>query len=117
MVSANGKVAELFCRIRFGGTVVGMGFKRSLAVVSATCMDDEEQMEEVERRVRDEEPVLLVGSPIDRGALRQRTSSFAAGCARRSGLQDGCSCMGIHVGCVVTLSFVQEMAEKGADFS
>ena len=43
-------------------------------------MEDEELMEEVERRVCDEEPVLLVGSPIERGqaqeprgAMRQRT--------------------------------------------
>ena len=29
-------------------------------------MDDEEQREEAERRVRDEEPVLLIGSPMCR---------------------------------------------------
>ena len=29
-------------------------------------MSDEEQMEEVEQRVRDEEPVLLIGSPMCR---------------------------------------------------
>ena len=123
---ANVKVVELFCRNRFGDAAVSMGFERGIVADCATGwdMEDEELMEEVERRVRDEEPVLLIGFPIERrqaqkhrGAMRQRTSSFAAGCARRSGLQDGCSCMSIHVGCVVTLSFVQEMAEKGAHFS
>ena len=108
---ANFKVAELFCRNRFGDADVSMGFERGIAVDCATGWDkeDEEQMEEVERRVLDEEPVLLIGSPIERGqaqeprgAMRQRTSSFAAGCTRRSGLQDGCSCMSIHVGCVVS---------------
>ena len=51
---ANFKVAELFCRNRFGESAVDMGFERGLV---------EEQMEEVEQRIRDEEPVLLIGSP------------------------------------------------------
>ena len=65
---ANVKVAELFCRDRFGGTDVDMGFERGLVVDYATGqdMDDEEQMKYVERRVRDEEPVLLIGSPMCR---------------------------------------------------
>ena len=62
---ANFKVAELFCRIRFGESAVDMGFERGLVVDCATgwSMSDEVQMEEVEQRVRDEEPVLLIGSP------------------------------------------------------
>ena len=46
-----------------------MGFERGLVLDYATGwdMDDEEQMEEVERRVRDEEPVLLIAfSSVDR---------------------------------------------------
>ena len=45
-----------------------MGFQRGLAVDSATGwnMDDEEQMEEVKQRVRDEEPALLILSPVCR---------------------------------------------------
>ena len=54
------KVAELFCRNKFGDAAVDMGF-------GATGWDmDDEHMEEVERRVRDEEPVLLIGSPMCR---------------------------------------------------
>ena len=61
---ANFKVAELFCRNRFGESAVDMGFERGLVVDCATgwSMSDEEQMEEVEQRIRDEEPVLLIGS-------------------------------------------------------
>ena len=42
--------------------------KRGLAVNCATGWDMrvEEQMKEVEQRVRDEEPVLLIGSPVCR---------------------------------------------------
>ena len=42
-----------------------MGFERGLVVDCATGwnMNDEEQMEKVEQRIRDEEPVLLIGSP------------------------------------------------------
>ena len=56
---ANDKVADWFG---------DMGFERGLVVDYATGwdMDGEEQMEEVERRVRDEEPVLLIGSPMCR---------------------------------------------------
>ena len=63
---ANFKVAALFCRNRFCGSAVDMSFERGLVVDSATgwSMSDEEQMEEVERRIRDEEPVLLIGSPM-----------------------------------------------------
>ena len=62
---ANFKVAELFCRNRCGESAVDVGFERGLVVDCATgwSMTDEEQMEEVEQRVRDEEPVLLIGSP------------------------------------------------------
>ena len=62
---ANFKVVELFCRNRFGDAAVSMGFERGIVVDCATGwdMEDEEQVEEVERRVRDEEPVLLIGSP------------------------------------------------------
>ena len=62
---ANFKVVELFCRNRFGDAAVSMGFERGIVVDCATGwdMEDEEQVEEVERRVRDEEAVLLIGSP------------------------------------------------------
>ena len=45
-----------------------MGFERGLVVDHATGwnMSDEEQVKEVEQRVRDEEPVLLLGSPMCR---------------------------------------------------
>ena len=45
-----------------------MGFERGLVVDCATgwSMSDEAQMEEVEQRIRDEEPVLLIGSPTCR---------------------------------------------------
>ena len=55
---ANFKVAELFRRSRFGDSVVDCA--------TGWSMSDEEQMEEVEQRVRDEEPVLLMGSPMCR---------------------------------------------------
>ena len=60
---SNFKVAELFCRNRFGEAAVSMGFERCLVVDCATGwnMSDEEQMKEFEQRVRDEEPVLLIG--------------------------------------------------------
>ena len=60
------KVAELFCRNRSGDAAVSMGFEHGLVVDFATGwnMSDEEQMKEVEQRVRDEEPVLLLGSPM-----------------------------------------------------
>ena len=63
---ANFKVAELFCRNRFGDAAVSVGFERGLAVNHATRWDMrvEEQMKEVEQRVRDEEPLLLIGSPM-----------------------------------------------------
>ena len=57
---ANFKVAELFCRNRFGESAV------VLDCATGWSMSDEEQMEEVEQRVRDEEPVLLIGSPMCR---------------------------------------------------
>ena len=62
------KVAELCCRERIGDSAVDMGFERGLVVDCATgsIMIDEEQMEEVEQRVRDEEPVLLIVSPMCR---------------------------------------------------
>ena len=45
-----------------------MGFERGLVLDCATgwSMSDEEQNEEVEQRIRDEEPVLLIGSPMCR---------------------------------------------------
>ena len=62
------EVAELCCRNRIGDSAVDMGFERGLVVDCATgwIMSDEEQMEEVEQRVRDEEPVLLIVSPMCR---------------------------------------------------
>ena len=65
---ANFKVAELFCRNRFGESAIDLGFERGLVVDCATrwSMSDEVQTEEVEQRVRDEEPVLLIGSPMCR---------------------------------------------------
>ena len=65
---ANFKVAELFCRSRFGDADVSMGFERGFVVDHATHwnMSDEEQMQEVEQRVLDEEPVLSIGSPLCR---------------------------------------------------
>ena len=68
VASANFKVADLFCRNRFGESAVGMRFERGLEVDCATgwSMSDEEQMEEVEQRIRDDEPVLLIGSPTCR---------------------------------------------------
>ena len=67
---ANFKVAELFWRDRFGESAVDVGFDRGLVVHCATgwSMSDEEQMEEVEQRVHDEEPVLLIGSPLCRAS-------------------------------------------------
>ena len=64
----NFKVAELFCKNRFGDAAVDMGLERGLVVDYATGwdMEDEEQMKEVERRVLEEEPVLLIGSPMCR---------------------------------------------------
>ena len=51
-------VVDLFCGNTFGGTAVDLGFERGLVVDYATGwdMDDKEQMEEVERHVRGEEP-------------------------------------------------------------
>ena len=68
MAPAIFKVAELFCRNRFGESAVDMGFKRGLVVDCATgwSVSDEEQMEEVEQRIPDEEPVLLIRSPVCR---------------------------------------------------
>ena len=68
VVLANFEVAELFCRNRFGESAVDMGFERGVVVDYATgwSMSDEEQMEEVEQRIRDEEPVLLIGSRMCR---------------------------------------------------
>ena len=45
-----------------------MGFEHGLAVDHATGRNtsDEEQMKDVELRVCDEEPVLLIGSPMCR---------------------------------------------------
>ena len=64
----NFKVPELFCRNRFGDAAVDTGFEPGHVVDYATGwdMEDEEQMKEVERRVMEEEPVLLVGSPMCR---------------------------------------------------
>ena len=67
---ANFKVAELFCRNKFGESAVDMGFERGLEVdCDRLGMSDEEQMEEVEQRVRDEEPVLFIGSPMCRAFI------------------------------------------------
>ena len=119
---ANFKVADMFRRNRLGDTTVDVGFERGFVVDCAPGwdMDDEEQMEEVDQRVRDEEPVLLIGSPMCRafstlieltratrkvsrgqvqepcGAMRKNTSSFASGCTRHSGMQEVCSCMNIR---------------------
>ena len=59
-------MAELFCRNRFGDAAVSMAFERGLVVDHATGwnMSVEEQMNEVEQRVCDEEPMLLLCSPI-----------------------------------------------------
>ena len=59
------KVAELFCRSRFGDAAVSMAFERGLVVDHATGwnMSVEEQMNEVEQRLRDEESMLLLCSP------------------------------------------------------
>ena len=64
----NFKVTDLFCKNNFGDAAVDMGFERRLVVDCATgwYMEDEEQMKEVERRVMEEEPVLLIGSPMCR---------------------------------------------------
>ena len=73
-------------RIVPGGTLVDMGFERCFVVDYATGwdMDDEEQTEEVERRVRDEEPVLLIGSLMCRAfgssiELTRATNKFERG--------------------------------------
>ena len=65
---ANFKVAELFYRNRCGDAAVNMGFERGFAVDCATGwnMSDEEQMKDVQQRVCDEEPVLLIRSPVCR---------------------------------------------------
>ena len=70
---ANFKVADVFCRNRFGDAAVDMGFERVLIVDYAEGWD----MEEVERRVRDEEPTLLIGSPRCRAF-----STFVERCVR-----------------------------------
>ena len=83
MAPANVKVAELFCRNRFGGTAVDVGFERGLVVDCATGLDidDEEQMEEVERRVRDEELTRATGKLSEvkdvRDAAEGRTAVLA----------------------------------------
>ena len=61
--------------------VVDMGFERGFVVDSATGWnrDDEEQMEEVQQRVRDEEPVLLIGSPMCRAFSTQIELTRLAG--------------------------------------
>ena len=53
------KVAEIFCRDSFGGTVVDMDFERSFKVAYVRVWDmvDKEQMGE-------EKPVSLIGSPV-----------------------------------------------------
>ena len=62
------KVAELFCRSKFGDAAVDMGFESGLVVDSATGwdMEEDEQMKEIERRVMKKELVLLIGSPMCR---------------------------------------------------
>ena len=56
-----------------------MGFERGHVMDCATgsSMSDEELMEEVEQRVRDEEPMLLIGSPMCRafGTLIELTQA------------------------------------------
>ena len=50
-------LSVLFCRNSLGDAAVAKGIGRGFAV-------DEEQMEEVEQPVRDEEPLLLICSPV-----------------------------------------------------
>ena len=65
---ANFKVGRTVLQKQIGESAVDMGFERGLVVDCATgwSMSDEEQMEEVEQRIRDEEPALLIGSPMCR---------------------------------------------------
>ena len=125
---ANFKVAELFCRNRFGKSAVDMGFERGLVVACATgwTMSDEEQMEEVEQRIRDEEPVLLIGSPMCRtfSTLIELTQAGKPSEFEFMSLVERCvthlSEMREDFSCMSTtwdawsrgLSFVNEMAEK-----
>ena len=100
-------------------------------------MEDEELMEEVERRVRDEEPVLLIGSPMCRafstlieltratGKLSEvKHKNFVEQCVKhlkfRCGMYETQRIAGrlfLHehpcgMGGLVAISFVKEMAEK-----
>ena len=52
MAPASNKVAKLFCRSSFADAEVSMGFERG----TGWNMSDEEQMEEVEQRVRAGKP-------------------------------------------------------------
>ena len=116
----NFKVAELFCSNRFGDAAVDMGFEHGFVVDYATGwdMEDEEQMQEVERRVMEEEPVLFIGSPMCRFCdklielvrvrdwTRSSTktcwndaceiSGSVSECTRCSETHDDCSCMSIR---------------------
>ena len=86
---ANFEVAELFCRNKFGDAAVSVGFEHGLVnYATGWDMSVEEQMKEVEQRVRHEEPVLLIGSRMCRAFI-----SFASGCTRHSEMRKDCSCM------------------------
>ena len=77
MAPANFKMAESFCRNRFGEAAVSLGFEHGLVLDCATGwnMSNEEQMKEVGQRVCDEEPVLLIGSPMCRAFSTLRGQS------------------------------------------
>ena len=134
---SNFKVAELFSRNRFSESAVDMGFERGLAVDCATgwSMSDEEQVEEVEQRVRDEEPVLLIGSPMCRAfstlieltqagkpsevelkSLVERCVTHLKFCFRMYATQRNVGRLFLHEhpwdAWSCGLSFVNEMAEK-----
>ena len=68
VVLVNFKVAELFCRNRFGDAAVNMGVGRGFLVDCVTGWDteDDEHVKEVEGHVMEEEFVLLIVSPMCR---------------------------------------------------
>ena len=89
------EVAELFCRNRFGDAAVRVGFERGFVVDFATGrnVSDEEQMKDVEQGVRDEEPVLLIGSPMCRACstLSELTQAGKPSEVSRKNLVEQCA--------------------------
>ena len=79
----NLKVAELFCKERFGEEAQNFDFERGLVfdLTTGWDLDEQEQMDESERRIYDEEPVLLLGVADVQGV---QSSAAALACDRKA---------------------------------